>query len=208
MESSAKNRPSIRTIFLAVIFIWVFLIAGCTQQPGPAQPTQPVTVFSPPTPQPLNSPIGQATSIVATEKAVPLTSAPSPQPTPAPLFPDANTAAWRPVIAGLDSPVGLTNAGDGLGRLFVLEQPGRIRIIKDGRLLPAPFLDIIDRVGMNGNEQGLLGLAFHPDYKNNGFFYVNYTDAQARTIVARFKVSADPDVADPSSEKVLFYARW
>jgi glucose/arabinose dehydrogenase len=205
MESFAKNKPGTRTIFLSSVFIWVFLIAGCAPQPGPAQPTQLATVFSPPTPQPLNSPTGQATSIVATEKAVPPTSTPSPLPTPAPLFPDPNTATWQPVITGLDSPVGLTNAGDGSGRLFVLEQPGRIRIIKEGRLLPAPFLNITDRVGMNGNEQGLLGLAFHPDYKNNGFFYVNYTDGRARTIIARFKVSADPDVADLSSEKVLFY---
>ena len=67
------------------------------------------------------------------------------------------------MIEGLDQPLFLTHAGDGSGRLFIVEKPGRIRIWQDGALLPAPFLDISDQVSL-GNEQGLLGLAFAPDY--------------------------------------------
>jgi glucose/arabinose dehydrogenase len=80
---------------------------------------------------------------------------------------------------------------------------GRIRIVRDGALVPAPFLDIGDRVGASGSEQGLLGLAFHPDYAANGLFFVNYTDRQGSTVVARFSVSSDPDRAEPGSEAIL-----
>jgi glucose/arabinose dehydrogenase len=98
----------------------------------------------------------------------------------------------------LDRPVDIQNAGDGSGRLFVIEQAGRIRILHAGQLSFAPFLDIVDRVDDSGNEQGLLGLAFHPDFGNNGFFYVNYTRQGGDTIIARF--SASGDLADPGSE--------
>ena len=94
----------------------------------------------------------------------------------------------------------ITNCGD--DRLFVIERDGRIRIIEaDGTVLPTPFLDINPRVNSGQSEQGLLGLAFHPDYLNNGFFYVYYTDNGEDTQVSRFSVSAtDPNVADPNSE--------
>ncbi len=112
-----------------------------------------------------------------------------------------------PFASGLASPVDIANAGD--ERLFVVEQAGRIRVLEpDGTVLPAPFLDIRARV-LSGGERGLLGLAFHPDYQTNGYFYVNYTrDAAAPandgdTVIARFSVSADPDVADPNSEQIL-----
>ncbi len=95
----------------------------------------------------------------------------------------------------------IQNAGDGSGRLFIVEQAGRIRIFQDGSLLPTPFLDIIAEVGSGGNEQGLLGLAFHPNYKENGLFFVNYTDKNGNTVLARFHVSNDPNAADPASEK-------
>jgi glucose/arabinose dehydrogenase len=81
--------------------------------------------------------------------------------------------------SGLYLPVDIQNAGDGTGRLFVVERPGRIRIAINGMLFQEPFLDITDRIRSNGSEQGLLGLAFHPDYETNGFFYVNYTDRSA-----------------------------
>jgi hypothetical protein len=91
-------------------------------------------------------------------------------------------------------------------RVFVVEKPGYIRIIKDGSLLPAAFLDIQARVtqmlGPN-SEQGLLGLAFHPDYEDNGYFFVNYTDNGGDTVIARYEVSGDPDIADPMSEQIL-----
>lgn len=106
------------------------------------------------------------------------------------------------VATGLNNPVLITSAPDD-DRMFVLEQPGRIRIIKNGSLLPTPFLDITGKVKDSGNEQGLLSLAFHPDYANNGRFYVYYTGfngSVGNVEVERYEVSAgDPDIADPLS---------
>jgi glucose/arabinose dehydrogenase len=99
-------------------------------------------------------------------------------------------------------PTGLTHAGDGSGRLFVLEKRGTIRIIRDRALIGAAFLDITDRVGSSGSEQGLLGIAFHPHYEENGFFYINYTDRSGDTVIARYS-APDGDQADPNSEHVL-----
>lgn len=114
----------------------------------------------------------------------------------------ASTAiSFNEVIAtGLQAPVDITHAGDGSGRLFIVEQPGRIRVIKQGALLSRPFLDITSLV-LYGGERGLLGLAFHPNYAQNGYFYVNYTrQTDGATVVARYRVSTDdPDVADPAS---------
>jgi glucose/arabinose dehydrogenase len=106
-------------------------------------------------------------------------------------------------VSGLDLPVHITNAGDGSGRLFVVERPGRIRIVKNGVLLPAPFLDITGRVRSVGGEQGLLSVSFPPDYSTKGHFYVDYTDLMSNTVVARFAVTADPDLADPGSEQIV-----
>ena len=109
------------------------------------------------------------------------------------------TIQLQPVASGFASPVTVTNAGDGSGRLFIVQQPGQIRILINGTVLPTPFLDIHELVSCCG-EQGLLGLAFHPDYTNNGFFYVDYTDVNGNTKVARYTVSKnDPNIADPNS---------
>jgi glucose/arabinose dehydrogenase len=108
-----------------------------------------------------------------------------------------------PVVAGLERPVFLTHAGDGSGRLFVIEQPGQIRVIRDGVLLPTPFLDIRTQVSSGESEQGLLGLAFAPDYASSGRFYVNYTDVGGNTAIARFRVSADPDRADRATQELM-----
>jgi glucose/arabinose dehydrogenase len=87
--------------------------------------------------------------------------------------------------------------------LFVVEQAGRILIIKDAVNNPTPFLDIVSLVGSNANEQGLLSVAFHPNYRNNGYFFVNYTNKQGDTIIARYTVADNPDIADPNSAKIL-----
>ncbi|QXD17100.1 PQQ-dependent sugar dehydrogenase [Rhodocaloribacter litoris] len=104
-------------------------------------------------------------------------------------------------------PVDLQHAGDGSGRLFVVEQAGVIRVFENrtGVASAATFLDIRDRVNDSGNEEGLLGLAFHPDFATNGFFFVNYTATNPRrTVIARFSVDPDdPDRADPASETVI-----
>lgn len=101
-------------------------------------------------------------------------------------------------------PVDFQNAKD--NRNFVVEQFGVISVFANeaSALTKKTFLDISDRVDDADNEEGLLGLAFHPNYQNNGFFYVNYTAANpSRTVISRFKVSADPDVADKSSEFII-----
>ena len=120
------------------------------------------------------------------------------EPTPPPL---PSELAVVPVATGLASPVFLTAPAND-ARLFVLEQAGRIRIIEGGTLLPAPFLDITSIVG-SGGERGLLGLAFHPRYATNGFFFVNYTGVDGHTRVARYTVSADRNVASVGSAKLI-----
>jgi len=105
---------------------------------------------------------------------------------------------------GFLRPIAVRHAGDGSGRLFVVEQAGRILIVDGGQVLAMPFLDISSVVDSTGNEQGLLGLAFHPNFSNNGLFFVNYTydpgPGSDRTRVARYEVSAtNPDQADVSS---------
>jgi glucose/arabinose dehydrogenase len=102
------------------------------------------------------------------------------------------------IAGGLRQPLFVTHAGDGSGRLFVVEKAGRIRLLPDGQL----FLDIAERVGSAGSEQGLLGLAFHPRFRDIGFFYVNYTDRAGDTVIARFSLTADGR-GDPGSEHRL-----
>jgi glucose/arabinose dehydrogenase len=112
------------------------------------------------------------------------------------------------VAGGFHQPTHITHAGDGSGRLFVVQRDGRIRIISEGTMLSAPFLDISNRVGTFGSEQGLLGLAFPPDYAIKGYFYVNFTEAgSGSTVVARYRVTKDHDAADPSSGETLLTVR-
>lgn len=122
---------------------------------------------------------------------------------------DKNTSS--PVIAltlealGFTSPVHITNAGDRSGRIFVVERAGVIKIMKDGVVSVTPFLDISARVGTAG-EGGLLSLAFPPGYAMKNYFYVYYTDLQGNTVVARYHLSNDPDIADPNSKEFILTA--
>lgn len=107
--------------------------------------------------------------------------------------------------ATFTQPTSISNAGDGSGRLFVVEKNGYIHIISGGVVLPTPFLDIDALVNSTGIERGLLGLAFSPNYETNGQFYVYYTDASSSIITARYHVSAgDPNMADPASAQIVF----
>jgi glucose/arabinose dehydrogenase len=106
------------------------------------------------------------------------------------------------VAAGLTRPVAVTHAGDGSGRLFIVLQDGTIRIRNSAGLREQPFLDIRSLVSCCG-ERGLLSAAFHPQYRTNGFFYVNYTNKAGNTVIARYTVSTDPNVANPASRKVI-----
>ncbi len=123
-------------------------------------------------------------------------------------IPSADTITFEPVITNLVRPLYVTHAGDGSERLFVVEQRGRINMW-DGDALSI-FMDISNLISQealsNGyTERGLLGLAFHPDYAENGTFFVNYTDLNGNTAIARYQVSADDlNVADTNSAEVIF----
>lgn len=125
--------------------------------------------------------------------------------THAALAADWPTVALTKLTGGLSRPVHITHAGDGSGRLFVVEQSGRIRIIKAGALVGTPFLDIADRVQCCG-ETGLLSVAFPPGYAQKGYFYVYYTEPtddedQPRSVIARYFVTGNADRADNTSEQ-------
>ena len=118
-----------------------------------------------------------------------------------------SAAEWPQVslvkrFSGLIQPVHITHAGDGSGRLFFVEQPGRIRVSRGGTLLPVPFLDIASRVSCCG-ERGLLSVAFPPGYGSKRYFYVDYTDTAGNTVISRHRLGADADVADPGSEQIV-----
>jgi len=110
-----------------------------------------------------------------------------------------------PIVAqGLQSPLFATHAGDGSGQLFIVEQPGTIRIIDHGVLLDAPFLDLRDRLWTKGNEQGLLGLAFHPDHRRNGRLFVNYNRHQdGATVVAEYSRQGRSLQLSAATERIL-----
>jgi glucose/arabinose dehydrogenase len=121
------------------------------------------------------------------------------------------SAAWAqfpiisflPVASGFTNPVFIANAADGSGRLFVVEQDGIIRIIANGSVLPTPFLDITAQV-LTGGEQGLFNITFPPQFSSKQYFYVNYTRAiDGATVIARYRMTANPNVADPASEEIL-----
>ncbi len=110
--------------------------------------------------------------------------------------------ALERVASGFTNPVHVTHANDGSARLFVVEQRGRVRILKDGAILPTPFLDISSRVSF-GSERGLLSIAFPPGRGRKSEFYADYTDVRGDTVISRFTVSGDPNVADATSEQIL-----
>ena len=112
------------------------------------------------------------------------------------------------VASGLSMPLYVTHSPGDSERLFIVEQSRQIKILRNGAVLPTPFLDVTSLATCCG-EAGLLGFAFHPNYQNNGYFYINYTDTSSnnervfRTVVARYSVSSNRDVADPNSAVVL-----
>jgi glucose/arabinose dehydrogenase len=220
------RRPPIYFVFPALALL---CLAACSPQPQPVstsvQPSQPAPADQTParslptliptsggepsptvtviatqpasnaaTPTPASSPVPANPSATATAGSSTLPAAPS-------RFPDPGAFTWQAVANGLVRPTDLT--GDGFGRLLAVEQPGDIRVIQNGVLRDAPFLDITDRVGSAGDEQGLLGLALHPRYASNGYFYVNYTDRNGNTVIARFTADPAGASARADSEKIL-----
>lgn len=145
-----------------------------------------------------------------------IVAAPTPAPVaaPAPAAAPANSSAFNPaqvkirlepIFSGLEQPTLVTTAGDGSGRFFVLERPGRIRVYAGPNTDPQMFLDITDRVGDSGYEQGLLGLAFPPNFRDSGYFFINYTNNDGDTIIARYQVSDNHNQANRDSESVVLF---
>jgi glucose/arabinose dehydrogenase len=207
-----------RKAILSSFVLLALLLAACgsgeSEPPAQTEPTANVTTEGVTTTAEATT-VELAPVVVATNTYIPLVEAEptatatlpatsEPTPTATPLSPIAAVALEPLLAGGLTHPTFITHAFD--ERLFVLEQIGRIRIIAGGQLLPTPFLDITDRVGSVGSEQGLLGLAFHPNYATPdapgaGTFYVNYTDYGGDSHISRFSVRADdPNRADPASE--------
>lgn len=131
------------------------------------------------------------------------------RPKPAIAVPDLiwPTISLSKLTGGLNSPVYITHAGDNSGRLFVVEQSGKIRVLINGALQTTPFLDITGRVRSpasgGGNEQGLLSVAFPPGFSSKKYFYVYYTNHAGNNQVSRFHMSSDPNQADPNSEELI-----
>lgn len=115
--------------------------------------------------------------------------------------PDSSPRLEIVIGSGLQNPLHLT-APAGNPSLFIVEKGGTIRVVKNGALQPMPFLDLRSKVS-TGSEQGLLSVAFHPQYASNGLFFVNYTDVKGDTRIERYKVSGNPDAADPASAKLI-----
>ncbi len=179
----------------AVAFVVVLLsLTACS----PTASTLPTLTGSPPIETPAAATAGVSTSASASP-TTPTGSA------AAAFDPKAVKVTVSVAVTGLSNPVDVANAGDGSGRLFVVEQGGKIRIVRDGALVERPFLDIGGRI-TSGGERGLLGLAFHPDYPTDPRFFVDYTDRDGNTVVSSFRVSAtDPDVADAGSESIVLH---
>jgi len=181
MTHPPRRRPPARR--LAVLAAFAVLVGGCVSESPPLSPSSPPAATSEPSPSP----------------------SPTPEPTPPPLRSGPDTLGIELVAGTFEFPTGVANAGDGSGWLFVLERAGRIRIVnRNGSLRPDPFLDIVPRVLSAGQEQGLLGLAFHPQYAETGRFYVAYTrQADGADVIAEYRVSSAADTADLASERIL-----
>ena len=159
-------------------------------------------------PDPRTADPGETATPVAGRESATAPSATSP---PRDAASDADSESPRPagymlvtVAEGFDIPVYLTSApGDQSGRLFVVEKPGTIAILQDGTRRARPFLDLRGKVGAEGREQGLLSLAFSPAFTSDGYFFVYYTDTADNTVVARYRVTDDPNIADPASETII-----
>jgi len=184
---------------------WLGLVVVYSLTACAAGPSSPVQTAAVETVSAAMTAIGPApTTEPPPDAAAPTTEPALPAPTPVlnvAVLPEASSYAWSLAIDGFDRPLDLQPTAD--GRLFVVEQAGRIWEVNDGQRLDPPFLDIRRQVGLEGNEQGLLGLAFHPHFAENGRLYVNYTDLDGDTIVARFSTSPESGRADPDSEAVL-----
>ncbi len=187
-----------RVRILSVLLVSLIITACAVPANSPARQTvsTPASAVAVPTvvPPTLRPTATSPASTIATSPTAQLTATPIQRE-------NAFTLVLEPIVtSGLTRPTDLAVANDATGRLFVVEQPGRIRTISNGRLFDQPFLDITDRVLSEGNEQGLLSVALHPDFRTNGQLFVDYTrQPDGATVIERYTVSGDPNYADKNS---------
>ncbi len=200
--SSGANRPTgtlIPTSATTPVPVAPVATADASESTATQPPATPASTPATPASTPAQPPATPASTPVqppATPVSIPT------QPPAAPAQPEQMPQiVLQQIVDGFDRPLHITHAGDGSDRLFVVEKIGRIKIVRNGQTLPEPFLDITDRVGSRANEQGLLSVAFHPRFRENGWLFVNYTDNDGNTVISRF--SAAGNRADPSSEEVV-----
>jgi glucose/arabinose dehydrogenase len=190
LRRSRHLRPAILGIAL------VLALTGCGPSRGSLQPPRSAspTAAASPTAPPASTPASAGLSPRASGSGVAFD-------------PSRVSVALEPFVDGLTAPLAIVNAADGTDRLFVAEQEGRIRIVRDGALVAAPMLDLSDRIS-SGGERGLLGLAFHPGYPGDPRAFVDYTDRDGNTVVSSFRVDpANPDRLDPASEAILLHVQ-
>jgi glucose/arabinose dehydrogenase len=187
------------------IFTLLILFSGCTTSATEIVPTTTsVPVVS--SPEPSATPTTLPATLVNTSTPQPTSTAvssptQSPSPTNVQSLPNPEEFNWQVVTEGVNQPTGMVSSLDGSGRMFVLEQAGLIRIFQDGELLSDPFLDLRERVSMRGSTTaGLLGLAFHPRYAENGYFFIHYTETGGESMIARYQTTKDTGAGDPDSE--------
>ena len=181
-------------LLLAVLTVWWVARVEPPAVPGPptAEESSPADGPAPPTPPPGPAPEPPG----APDAGAGDSRGPQPDPT-------AVAVELGRVVAGLEQPVHVAWAGDGSDRMFIVEQTGRVRVFAGGRLEAEPYLDLRDRV-TSGGERGLLSIAFHPDFAQNGQVYVSYTGRRGESVLARYRV-ADPASGrpDPAAEEIL-----
>jgi glucose/arabinose dehydrogenase len=199
--------------YSASLLFFALLLSACSQPAPPREGAPAAVVTTAPAAVVVEdaAPAAGAPTEAAPGEEAPVGEAPAeaagitlPTPTSAPavtvLPPDQVRVRLEPVYSGFQLPVFLTHAGDGSGRSFVVEKTGRIWVIEGGEVQPTPFLDVSGKITTGGNEQGLLGMAFAPDFAESGHFFINYTDRQGTTVVERYTVaSSDRNLADSAS---------
>ena len=188
MQKSSSNTTAKNAVIITLTA--TLLLTSCAIRSRTMQ--APVTIVA----------ADEITATPVTTSTPKATTISSPSPSPSPLS-DIPKLQLEKFVEGLTRPVYLTHANDDSGVIYVVEQPGRIRIVRDGKLIKTPFIDLTDRVGSGGNEQGLLSVAFGPDYKTSGLFFVDYTDKDGDTVVSRFTANPDHLTADKGSELVI-----